>query len=81
MDSVKALPFASPYCMAQQENNEPDISEFVKKHLPDAPLAEQLEAQAAVDNYLRAVLRIYERLKREGKWPEAKQDETEREAS
>lgn len=58
-----------------EENTEPDISDFVKKHLPGAPLTEQLEAQAAVDTYLRVVIRIYERLKREGKWP-LDQDET-----
>ncbi len=58
----------------------PYICDFVKKHLPDAPLAEQLEAQTAVDDYLRVVLRIYERLKREGKWL-LDQDERENEAS
>ena len=55
--------------MVEQKDSEPDVCEFVRKHLPQASLAEQLEAQAAVDRYLIVVYRIYQRLKREGKWP------------
>ena len=58
-----------------QDKTKQQVCKFVKKHLPNASLAEQLEAQAAVDQYLMVVYRIYQRLKREGKWPIPKRSE------
>ncbi len=60
----------------EKERPKPDICEFVKKHLPQASLAEQLEAQATVDRYLMVVYRIYLRLKHEGKFPLPPRDKT-----
>lgn len=59
-----------------KEDAKPHICEFVKKHLPHASLAEQLEAQAMVDRYLMVVYRIYLRLKHEGKFPLLPRDKT-----